>query len=144
MVQVRLGLIAPLLAALLCMRAPMAVAQSVVETFGHGFGGWTSSDGPASLQNRGGALYNLVFLVEGASGFVAADGMRVQEGDFFIVEVSFDAPPEQTPLVVDLEWDGADRGLSVALNRFGGSGTVYRRDPLVMDSKGSVTYGVKN
>lgn len=47
-------------------------------------------------------------------------------------------------LLLIYEWDGADRGLSVALNRFGGSGTVYRRDPLVMDSKGSVTYGVKN
>lgn len=88
--------------------------------------------------------YKLAFLVESTSGFVAAEGMRVKEGDFFIVEVSFEEPPEETPVVVDLEWDGAVGGFSLALNRFAGSSTIYRSDPLVMDSEGSVTYGVTN
>ena len=80
--------------------------------------------------------------MESASGFVAASGLRVKEGDFFVVEVSFDEPPEHTPVIVEVESDGTNGALSVALNRFGGSSTVYRSDPLIMDSEGSVTYGL--
>lgn len=101
-------------------------------------------NGPAQVQVQYTKEENfkLSFFVESALGFIAADGLRVKEGDFFVVEVAFDEIPERTPVIVEIESDGKNGRLSVVLNRVGSSGTVYRSNPLVMDSEGSVIYGL--
>ena len=111
----RRGLLAPMLAVFLYVPPSMAVAQSVVETFGHGSAGWTSSDGAASLQNRGGVLC----VVDKSSGWLTLHassrfyGLWGASGGKLSFRVKADPGPIKHDLIVTISGPGGSATHSI-------------------------------